>query len=64
MRGSTLGSLAFARGLHRLAPEEGVVLDALLPEALALVPRLEEKFNRILKNDENKVHIAVHGQRL
>ncbi len=64
MRGSTLGSLALARGLHRLTPKEGVMLDALLPEALALVPRLEEKFNRILKNDENKVHIAVHGQRL
>ena len=36
------------RRLHRRTPEKAVVLDALLPEVLALVPALEEELHRVL----------------
>ena len=34
--------------LHRVAAEERVVLDALLPEVLALIPRLKVELHRVL----------------
>ena len=40
-----LFSLSVGRGQ---APEEGVVLDALLPEVLAVVPVFEVELDRVL----------------
>ena len=40
--------VAGSPGHRGLAPEEGVVLDALLPKVFALVPVVKVKLNRVL----------------